>query len=384
MIPLVDLPANALILAINSGSSSLKLGYLRKVHGDEQAVLASIAENIGQGDGQVRLLDGNGIVLRVVDHVCVSHEEALGQLVDFGREYLHEEPAIVGHRIVHGGPHLTRHQLVTDGLLEQLQNAVHFAPLHVPVALALIKQARLLFANAPVVACFDTAFHCELPEVAHRLPIASEYDEAGVRRYGFHGLSYESVVYRLRDRIPERTIVAHLGNGSSLCALRWGKPVDTTMGFTPAGGIPMATRSGDLDPGVLLFLMTTRGMSADQLEVMVNHQSGLAAISGGESDMKTLLLREEHGDRAAQDAIEIYVRAIRKTIGAYAALLHGLDLVVFTGGIGEHSAEIRARICRRMEFVHLTDDPDCRHVLVLPAEEERQIARICRTIAHPS
>ena len=368
-----------LILAINSGSSSLRIGFYRLVDGEEQPLLTGLAEGIGRPDGHLRLLDSTGNALLSQDDVAESQPQALSKLIELSRTHLPHNPIAIGHRVVHGGPQLTRHQLVTGDLLRTLEASVHFAPLHIPASLTLIHQAQSLFPGCPNIACFDTAFHRTLPEVARRIPLPDPYPALGVHRYGFHGLSYESVVHRLAGKLPPRTIVAHLGNGSSLCALRSGQSIETTMGLTPTGGIPMSTRSGDLDPGVLLFLLRTGNLTADTLEALLTQRSGLKAIAG-DSDMKALLTRRSAGDASAAAAIDTFVHAIRLVIGAYTAALSGLDLLVFTGGIGEHSSEIRSMICRGMDLFGLTDDPASPRVLVLPTDEERQIARISRSL----
>ncbi|MGI4902487.1 MAG: acetate kinase, partial [Janthinobacterium lividum] len=210
------------------------------------------------------------------------------------------------------------------------------------------------------------------------------YADAGVVRYGFHGLSYESLVQRMGADLPSRAVFAHLGNGSSVCALHEGKSIDTSMGLTPTGGLPMSSRSGDLDPGVLLYLMRTEGLDADALEVLLNHDSGLAGLSDGESDMQALLVRSAAGDRVATLAIDIFTTAVRKYIGAYAALMGGLDMLVFTGGIGEHSEEVRRQICTGLGFLGITPDSAGRKVRVMKAEEELQIARHCRALMQAS
>jgi acetate kinase len=220
-----------------------------------------------------------------------------------------------------------------------------------------------------------------MPEKARHFPLPERLYDLGIERYGFHGLSYESIVTRLGASIPKRAVCAHLGSGASLVALEKGKSVDTSMGMTPVGGIPMATRSGDFDPGVVLYLMRTEQLSADQLESLLNHDSGLGALSGGESDMRLIEQCLAKGDPKARLAIEVFATAVRKTIGAYAAELGGLDLLVFTGGIGEHSASIRDWICGGLGFLGITSgDPEqCSKVQVLTSEEELQIARItCR------
>ena len=275
---------------------------------------------------------------------------------------------------MHGGPNLRTHQLITPQVLDELRSATHFAPLHIPQALTLIASAQSIFPSAAQFACFDDAFHRTMPEVASHLPLPQQYFDAGVRRYGFHGLSYESLVHHFGERLPERAVFAHLGNGASLCALRIGQSVDTTMGFTPTGGIPMGTRSGDLDPGVFLYLLRKEQMSADELEDLFNHQSGLFALSSGESDVKSLEDRARANDPEAMLALNVFVTSVRKAIGAYVALLGGVDLLVFTGGIGEHSDHVRSAITNGLEFLGLTADK----IKIVPAEEEQQIARHCR------
>lgn len=364
--------SNELVLAINSGSSSLKIGYFK----DETELLGGSVEDIGPGDGTLRLVDGDGRVVLERQGSFASQEHALGQLIEAGRDHIQDSPVAIGHRIVHGGPELLEHQPITPAVLATLEAAVHFAPLHMPQALSLIGQAQHIFPDTLQIACFDTAFHRNMPEVAKRFALPIEFDRRGVHRYGFHGLSYESLVHRLTGRLPERTVFAHLGSGSSLCALRDGVSVDTTMGMTPTGGVVMGTRSGDLDPGVLLFLLRSENQSIDGLETLLNHRAGLAALSGGESDMQKLLALRAGGDQQAELAVAVYTIAVRKAIGAYAALLGGIDLLVFTGGIGEHSDEVRSLICKDLEFMNLSTNSG--RVTVMQTEEERQIARICR------
>jgi acetate kinase len=280
----------------------------------------------------------------------------------------------VGHRVVHGGPELRRHQIITPQFLDQLRSAIHFAPLHIPQALSLIATAQSIFPSAAQFACFDDAFHQTIPEVASHLPLPQRYFDLGIRRYGFHGLSYESLVHILGAKLPERAIFAHLGNGSSLCALRNGISIDTTMGLTPTGGIPMGTRSGDLDPGVILYLLRNDKLDADRLEDLLNHQSGLFALSSGESDVKTLEERARANDPKARLTLDVFAVSVRKTIGAYMALLGGVDLLVFTGGIGEHSDSVRFAATNGLEVLGLTADK----IQIVPTQEERQIARHCR------
>ncbi len=363
-----------LILALNSGSSSLKFGVYCRGADDEEAMLAGSAEGIGRGNGSLHIRSSHGKSLVARECIHESQSDALATLATALREHIHHLPVAVGHRVVHGGPHLQTHQLITPQVLDQLRAATHFAPLHIPQALTLIASAQSIFPSAQHFACFDDAFHRTLPEIASHLPLPQRYFDAGIRRYGFHGLSYESLVRHFGSQIPERAIFAHLGNGASLCALRQGLSVDTTMGLTPAGGIPMGTRSGDLDPGVVLFLMRNQKLGADELEDLLNHQSGLFGLSSGESDVKALEARAHSGDPHAALALEVFAVAVRKVIGAYAALLGGADLVVFTGGIGEHSDYVRSIATNGLESIGITADK----IQIVAAQEELQIARHCR------
>jgi acetate kinase len=365
-----------LILVLNSGSSSLKFGVYRRSVSDEESVLTGSAEGIGRGNGKLNIRSSDGTTLVERESIHESQSDALTALAAAIREHIHAAPVAVGHRVVHGGPNLRTHQLITPRVLDQLRAATHFAPLHIPQALRLIASAQSIFSSAAHYACFDDAFHRTMPEVASHLPLPQRYFDAGIRRYGFHGLSYESLVRRLGSQVPERAIFAHLGNGASLCALRNGRSIDTTMGLTPTGGIPMGTRSGDLDPGVFLYLMRNEKLGADELEDLLNHQSGIFALSSGESDVKTLEERARSNDPHAALALDVLAVSVRKVIGAYVALLGGIDLLVFTGGIGEHSDRIRSAATKGLEPLGVTRDK----IQIVPTQEEQQIARHCRTM----
>ena len=367
--------AEAPILVLNSGSSSLKFGLYAPTKSDEQLLLEGSADGIGRNSGSLHIRNAAGDDLLRRDHMLESQPEALAAILSALRDHAQASPIAVGHRVVHGGPHLREHTRITPAVLSTLEASVHFAPLHIPQSLTLIKQVQQALPDTPQFACFDTAFHRTLPEVAAHLPIPTRFYQAGVIRYGFHGLSCESVVARLNP-IPQRLIIAHLGNGSSITAVLNGKSIDTSMGLTPTGGIPMGTRSGDLDPGVLLYLLRKENLSPDELEDLLNHRCGLFAFSNGESDMQALLAREASNDRAAALAIDAFCTAIRKYIGAYAALLGGLDQLVFTGGIGQHSSAVRTRICAGLNFLGLNPAK----ILALPAQEELQIARHTRVL----
>lgn len=365
-----------LILAVNSGSSSLKFGVFTERDGDEAALFQGGADGIGRPDGRLTMLGEDGAALVNEARAYATQADALQAVLAALQQHGVSTPAAIGHRVVHGGPHLREHQRITPALLRTLESAIHFAPLHIPVELTLIRETERRLPGTPQFACFDTAFHATMPEPSARFALPDDFYQKGVLRYGFHGLSYESVLHRLGTNCPARVVCAHLGSGASLVAMRNGRSIDTSMGLTPTGGIPMATRSGDIDPGVLIFLMRNGGLDADALETLLNHNAGLTALSGGESDMRRLQAAMESGDQRAALAIRVFACAVRKYIAAYAAELGGLDLLVFTGGIGEHSQFVRGMICENLDFMGVTADK----VRVMPSEEELQIARQCRRL----
>jgi acetate kinase len=278
-----------------------------------------------------------------------------GEAERIARELGDGKPAAVGHRIVHGGPKYFEPTRVTEEVVTELKRLAPFAPNHLPSEISLVE--AFAKKGMPQVLCFDTAFHRDLPEVAKVLPIPREYGERGVRRYGFHGLSYTYLMGELRRLGADggRVILAHLGNGASLAAVRDGKCLDTSMGFTPTGGVIMGTRSGDLDPGVLAYLGRTEGMNVEQLEEMTSKRSGLIGISQVSSDMRELE-KKAPGDPRCALAVEMFCYQVRKWIGAFAAAMGGLDTLVFAGGIGEHSAVVRERICGGLEFLGVRVD----------------------------
>jgi len=363
------------ILVINTGSSSLKLGLYQPTAGDMQLLFEGLADNIGHESSKLEIKDATGNVLHAETTQLKTQTTALDQATQALKQLTNIAPTAIGHRVVHGGPRLTSHQRITPELIAELENCLHFAPLHIPLALELIAAAECTYPNLPQFACFDTAFHTTIPEAASRFPIPREFFDEGIHRYGFHGLSYESIVHQLGPELPGCIVIAHLGSGASLCAIRDGHSIDTTMGLTPTGGIPMATRSGDLDPGILLYLMRAKNMDADALEKLLNHSSGLAAISGGESDMRKL--EAAASDPNAQLAIDIFCTAIRKTIAAYATELGGVDLLIFSGGIGEHSARVRNQVSEGLAFLGITPEK----IRVIPSQEDIQIARHCHALS---
>jgi acetate kinase len=323
------------VLCLNTGSSSLKAaGFaVDTPGGDPPRVLSHAVERIGSGNG-----DGRHYV------------DALDEVAD-ACERVAFRPDVVAHRFVHGGPKVVDHTVIDDTVRAALGDAVSFAPLHLPPALSVLDAATTTYAGRPQIACLDTAFHRGLLPVVRRLPIGAELDAAGVRRYGFHGLSYEYLVHRLGADLGSRAVLAHLGNGSSLAAVRDGVGIDTTMGLTPAGGIVMGTRPGDLDPGVLLYLLRARGLDASELERVVDRESGLLGVSGRSADVRDLLRAREEGDDRAALALEMYEVVAAKHVAALSTVLEGLDTLVFTGGVGEHAAPVRRGIARRLAHI---------------------------------
>ncbi len=376
--------ANPRVLAVNSGSSSLKVGLYENDDGQLSKLVSGSASGVGRVDGSLKLVATNGEVLLDRSYSLSTQQQALGEIMQALTLVSPGEIYAIGHRVVHGGPNLHAHQIITPDVLETLKDSVHFAPLHIPPSVVLIEEMSRLLPDVPQFACFDTAFHATLPPVAYHYALPERFHEQGLRRYGFHGLSYESIVARLKEdgELPRRLICAHLGSGASLAAVLDGKSVDTSMGLTPLGGIPMSSRPGDLDPGVLIYILREERFTADALEQMLNHQSGLYSLSGGETDMQSLVASRNKGGPRATLAVEVFAMGVRKFIGAYAAVLGGVDMLVFSGGIGEHSEEVRALCCQGLEPLGVTPE-QARHpesggkVRVMQADEEKQIAGHC-------
>ena len=341
------------ILCLNGGSSSLKFAVYRFSDAAEKKIFSGAVEAIGEDSGRAWLRSGDK-ALQEMSGKFPDHTTAIETMF----AALHKQGVArleaAGHRIVHGGPKFITPRLIDEKLKAGLKELIPFAPLHLPDQIAMIEAVAAHFPELRQVACFDTAFHSRMPEVAQRFALPQKLWEQGIRRYGFHGLSYEYVVGKLGPELGRRAIIAHLGNGASMVALKDGLPMDTSMGLTPTGGFMMGTRSGDLDPGVLIHLLKT-GYSSDQLEQLLDHQAGLLGVSGQTSDMKALL-RNSQTDNAARMAVQMFAYQIRKFIGAYAAVLNGLDTLVFTGGIGERAAEVRAEICSDLEYLGVAVD----------------------------
>jgi len=341
------------ILCLNGGSSSLKFGIYRLGLKAEEKIFSGAVEAIGEDSGKAWLRSGHKAP-QEASGKFPDHTTAIETMFAALRKQGVERLEAAGHRIVHGGPKFISPQLIDEKLKAGLKELIPFAPLHLPDQVAMIEAVTTHFPELPQVACFDTAFHNRMPEVAQRFALPQELWEQGIRRYGFHGLSYEYVVGKLGSELGRRAIIAHLGNGASMVALKDGVPMDTSMGLTPTGGFMMGTRSGDLDPGVLIHLLKT-GYSADQLENLLDHRAGLLGVSGQSSDMKALLQKSQTSN-AARMAVQMFGYQARKYIGAYAAVLNGLDTLVFTGGIGERAAEVRAEICSGLEYLGVALD----------------------------
>ncbi|MFA5913822.1 MAG: acetate/propionate family kinase [Burkholderiales bacterium] len=377
--------AGARILTINGGSSSIKFA-LFEVGGPLRRILEGAIERIGLPEASLRVqgTDPADDISRPV--TAPDHTVAVGALMGWiGERGARDALSAIGHRVVHGGPKYSEPQRITADMIEELRRLSPFDPEHLPEEILLTEAFHRRAPELPQVACFDTAFHHDLPRVARLLPIPRRYEALGLRRYGFHGLSYAFLMGELArlagtEAARGRVILAHLGNGASLAAVREGKPVDTSMGFTPAAGVPMSTRSGDLDPGLVWYLARTEKMDAKQFNEMVNSQSGLLGVSETSSDMRELLQREAQDVRAAE-AVALFCYQVRKWIGAFAAALGGLDTLVFAGGIGENAAPIRERICDGLGFlgVELEQERNVKHAPLISADSGRVKVRVIRT-----
>jgi acetate kinase len=352
--------ADPRILTINGGSSSIKFALfeagepLRRILGGE-------LERIGTPQAALRVKGSNPADNFSGPVTAADHTAAVGALMDWIEEHSGPDAlTAVGHRVVHGGPKYAEPQPITAEMVAELHRLSPFDPEHLPLEIELIEAFRQRHPRLPQVACFDTAFHRTMPRVATLLPIPRRYEAAGVRRYGFHGLSYQFLMEelaRLGDPAATkgRVILAHLGNGASLAAVRDGISIDTSMGFTPTAGLVMSTRSGDLDPGLVSYLARSEQMSAAQFQTMVNHESGLLGVSETSSDMRDLLDREAQDGRAAE-AVALFCYQAKKWIGGFAAALGGLDALVFAGGIGENAPPVRERICDGLGFLGIDLD----------------------------
>jgi acetate kinase len=384
------------MLALNAGSSSIKFGLFDMTGATPTYLFAGEVADIG---GKPRLtvkdIDGKLVLDRgwptprkqadILDDILgwTDHNAGSGGL------------AAIGHRIVHGGSQFVAPVRLTHKTIDELARLTPMAPLHQEACLAPARTLLSLRPDLMQVGCFDTAFHAALQPPVSRFAIPRSYEESGIRRYGFHGLSYEFIAGRLQEISPDlagkRTVVAHLGSGASLCAMRHGRSVDTTMGFTPLDGVMMGTRCGTIDPGILLYLQRERGLSAEDIEQILYHKSGLLGVSDVSSDMRTLL---SSSDPHAAEAVDLFTFEAAKAVCAMALTLEGLDCLVFTGGIGEHAAKVRALVCSRLRWLGLELDPTANdsdadlvssgsssvEIRVIPTSEETTIARHVRAM----
>jgi acetate kinase len=380
------------ILVINAGSSSIKFSVFETDgRGSLSAAMHGQVEGIGTA-ARFEVADGNGRPLAEQALAGNRHDDAIRAIHDWLAGHDGGEAALagVGHRVVHGGSEFSEPVLIDHRVMAALEALIPLAPLHQPHHIAAIRAVSATAPNLPQIACFDTAFHCDQPPLARQFALPRALTAKGIRRYGFHGLSYEYIVSTLAQFAPEgarrKLVVAHLGNGASLCAIERGRSVATTMGFTPLDGLVMGTRTGLLDPGVILYLLQHEGMAAKEIEALLWNRSGLLGVSGVSSDMRELLASDGPG---AKEAIELFVYRINRELGSMAAALGGLDALVFTGGIGEHAAEIRALVCRDAAWLGIVLDPDANRgggprisapgspaaAWVIPTDENLMVAR---------
>ena len=391
----------ALILTLNGGSSSIKFALYEAVHPLKRGLHGTV-DRIGLTGTSLKFNDTNSTPQGSHKLAATDHKSAANSLIDWlEKQNDFKSVKAVGHRVVHGMKH-TQPEIVTEKLLDELRRISPNDPDHLPREIELIEVLRKRHPKLPQVACFDTAFHQTMPRVAKLLPIPRRFDAKGIQRYGFHGLSFAYLMEelaRLGDKAATkgRVILAHLGNGASLAAVRDGKSIDTSMGFTPTAGLVMSTRSGDLDPGLAPYLERTEQMTTKQFYEMVNHKSGLLGVSETSSDMRDLLDHEKRDVRAAE-AVALFCYQAKKWIGSFAAALGGLDTLVFAGGIGENAPIVRARICEELDFLGIRLDEKRNNqaapiisskaggvvVRVIRTDEELMIARSVTRLIGPS
>jgi acetate kinase len=340
------------VLVLNSGSSSIKFSVYEAGDGERRKLHEGAVDGIGTDLGKFWIKDAAG--KKLVDETPALPNRAIAfKLVS---DALHSgdfpAPAAIGHRMVCGGPTVQENQLITPDLIDEMERFTAFAPLHTPIAVYIMRESMRQFPGVKNFVCLDSYFHRTMPEVARHMPIPEEYSAMGVKRYGAHGISYESIVYQLEPNVPEKLVVAHLGNGASISAIRNGKCLDTSMGLTPTGGIISGTRTGDIDPGVLLFILrkicetaNSASDAADKLETVASKKSGLLGVSDLSNDMRDLREAIKTGNAKARLAVDKFTWTIARWIGSYVAELGGLDMLVFTGGIGENDIDSRSEVC---------------------------------------
>jgi acetate kinase len=374
------------VLVLNSGSSSIKFSVYESGNGQRRKLHEGAVDGIGTDLGKFWIKDAGGNKIVDQNPALPNRAVAFKLVADVLHSGDFPAPTAIGHRMVSGGPTVQENQLITPALIDEMERYTDFAPLHTPIAVYIMREALRLFPGVPNFVVLDTYFHRTMPEVVTHMPIPEEYSAMGVRRYGAHGISYESIVYQLEPNVPEKLIVAHLGNGASISAIRNGKCLDTSMGLTPTGGIISGTRTGDIDPGVLLFILRkiaatgkSAAEAADQLETIVSKKAGLLGVSDLSNDMRDLRDAIKAGGAKARLAVDKFTWTIAKWIGSYVAELNGLDMLVFTGGIGENDIDSRAEICTGLGALGILVDPvrnKVRGEAVISAEDSRVKVRV--------
>jgi len=374
------------ILVLNSGSSSIKFAMYEAVDGQRTKIFEGAVDGIATDNGKFWIKDAD--CKKLIDETpdLPNRSVAFALVAKTLNSGQFPAPKAIGHRTVSGSPSVCENQLITPELIDNLDKYADLAPLHTPIAVYIMREALKLFPGIPNFAVLDTYFHRTMPDVVKRMPIPDEYVEMGVRRYGYHGVSYESIIYQLQPNIPEKLIVAHLGNGASITAIRNGQCLDTSMGLTPSGGIISASRTGDIDPGVVIFILKQIAKTepdalkaADKLETVISKKSGLVGMSGVSNDMRDLREAIKNGNEHARLAVDKFTSTIAKWIGSFYAELGGLDMLVFTGGIGENDIASRAEICAGLEALGIVIHParnNVRGEATISADNSRVIVRV--------
>jgi len=374
------------VLVLNSGSSSIKFSMYEASNGQRAKLHEGAVDGIGTDLGKFWIKDPDGKKLVDETPALPNRAVAFGFVTDALRSGRFPAPAAIGHRVVSGGPTILENQRVTPELVDEMERYTAFAPLHTPIAVYIMRESLRRLPGTPNFAVLDNYFHRTMPEIVRHMPIPSKYADMGVRRYGYHGISYESIVYQLQPSVPEKLIVAHLGNGASISAIRGGKCLDTSMGLTPTGGIISGTRTGDIDPGVLLFVLRqiaetaeSATAAADELEIFASKKAGLLGVSELSNDMRDLREAIKNGNAKARLAVDKFVWTIQRWIGSFFAELGGLDMLVLTGGIGENDIASRAEICTGLEALGIVLDParnNVRGEATISAENSRVTVRV--------
>jgi acetate kinase len=374
------------VLVLNSGSSSIKFAIYEAGGAEPCRLYEGAVDGIGTEQGKFWIKNAVGEKLVDQSPALPNRSVAFKLVADLLHSGEFPRPSAIGHRMVCGAPTLQINQRVTPEMIDEMERYKDFAPLHTPIGAYIMRQALELFPDAPSFACSDSYFHRTMPEVSVHMPIAGEYSDMGVRRIGFHGISYESIIYQLQPDVPKRLIVAHLGNGASISAVLGGKCIDTSMGLTPTGGIISGTRTGDIDPGVLLFMLRkfadkakSVSEAADMLEAAVSKKAGLLGMSELSNDMRDLRNAINVGNRKARLAVDKFARTVASWVGSFYAELGGLDMLVFTGGIGENDIAVRAEICAGLSALGVVVDParnNVRGAAVISAEGSPVTVRV--------